>query len=123
MLTKWDRRFDSLVGADIQDQDTEPCLDSELHDLLYGEAEIILKSIMVGCTTDADFGKTHDLRVGGFLAFRSERPLFAVLLSEYTRVRSDTESLLDSGSVLRLLTTPRRQKRPAQHPLRWSIQG
>jgi len=39
MFTEWDERFDLLVGADIQDCDTEPCMDSGVHDLLHGEVE------------------------------------------------------------------------------------
>jgi hypothetical protein len=36
MFTDWDERFDLLVGADIRDSDTEPWMDSGVHDLLYG---------------------------------------------------------------------------------------
>ena len=37
MVTEWDKGFDLLVGADIEGVDTEPCLDSDLLDLLHGQ--------------------------------------------------------------------------------------
>ncbi|HMK35558.1 MAG TPA: hypothetical protein VK463_10855 [Desulfomonilaceae bacterium] len=37
MFTEWDERFDLLIGANIQDENSEPCLDSGVHDLLHGQ--------------------------------------------------------------------------------------
>jgi hypothetical protein len=36
MVAEWDKRFDILVGAEIQDSETQACLDSGIHDVLHG---------------------------------------------------------------------------------------